>query len=66
MEKESYSDLSVAAILNQYFVSIEVDREERPDIDRLYIAYVEATTGSAGWHNVMLTPDRNARKSILR
>jgi len=59
MEKESYSDPSVAAILNQYFVSIKVDREERLDIDRLYIAYVEATTGSAGWPlNVMLTPDR--------
>ena len=59
MEKESYSDPSVAAILNQYFVSIKVDREERPDIDRLYIAYVEAATGSAGWPlNVLLTPDR--------
>ena len=59
MEKESYSDPSVAAILNQYFVSVKVDREERPDIDRLYIAYVEATTGSAGWPlNVLLTPDR--------
>jgi uncharacterized protein len=59
MEKESYSDPNVAAILNQFFVSIKVDREERPDIDRLYIAYVEATTGSAGWPlNVLLTPDR--------
>ena len=59
MEKESYSDPTVAAILNKYFVSIKVDREERPDIDRLYIAYVEATTGSAGWPlNVLLTPDR--------
>ncbi len=59
MEKESYSDPGVAAILNQYFVAIKVDREERPDIDRLYIAYVEATTGSAGWPlNVLLTPDR--------
>jgi uncharacterized protein YyaL (SSP411 family) len=59
MEKESYSDPGVAAILNQYFVSIKVDREERPDIDRLYIAYVEATTGSAGWPlNVLLTADR--------
>jgi len=59
MEKESYSDPSVAANLNQYFVSVKVDREERPDIDRLYIAYVEATTGSAGWPlNVLLTPDR--------
>jgi uncharacterized protein YyaL (SSP411 family) len=59
MEKESYSDPDVAAILNQYFVSIKVDREERPDIDRLYIAYVQATTGSAGWPlNVLLTSDR--------
>jgi uncharacterized protein YyaL (SSP411 family) len=59
MEKESYSDPGVAAILNKYFVSIKVDREERLDIDRLYIAYVEATTGSAGWPlNVLLTPDR--------
>jgi len=59
MEKESYFDPSVAAILNQFFVSVKVDREERPDIDRLYIAYVEATTGSAGWPlNVLLTPDR--------
>jgi uncharacterized protein YyaL (SSP411 family) len=59
MEKESYSDPSVAAILNQYFVSIKVDREERPDIDRLYIAYVEATRGNAGWPlNALLTPDR--------
>jgi uncharacterized protein YyaL (SSP411 family) len=59
MEKESYSDPAVAVILNQYFVSIKVDREERPDIDRLYIAYVEATTRSAGWPlNVLLTPDR--------
>lgn len=59
MERESYSDPGVAAILNQYFVSVKVDREERPDIDRLYIAYVEAATGSAGWPlNVLLTPDR--------
>src|SRR5437762_1975872 len=59
MEAESYSDPSIAAILKQYFVAIKVDREERPDIDRLYIAYVEATTGSAGWPlNVVLTPER--------
>ena len=59
MERESYSDPGIAAILKQYFVSIKVDREERPDIDRLYIAYVQATTGSAGWPlNVVLTPER--------
>ncbi len=59
MEQESYSDPTVASILNRYFVSVKVDREERPDIDRLYIAYVEAATGNAGWPlNVLLTPDR--------
>ena len=59
MERESYSDPNVAAILNKYFVSVKVDREERPDIDRLYISYVESTTGTAGWPlNVLLTPER--------
>ena len=59
MERESYSDPNVAAILNQYFVSVKVDREERPDIDRLYMSYVESTTGTAGWPlNVLLTPER--------
>ncbi len=59
MERESYSDPNVAAILNQYFVSVKVDREERPDIDRLFISYVESTTGTAGWPlNVLLTPER--------
>ena len=59
MERESYSNPEIAAVLNQYFVAVKVDREERPDIDRLYIAYVEATTKSAGWPlNVFLTPDR--------
>jgi hypothetical protein len=48
--------------LNKYFVSIKVDREERPDIDRLYIAYVESTTGSAGSPaNLFLT--RNGAKA---
>jgi len=59
MERESYSNPEIAAVLNKYFVSIKVDREERPDVDRLYIAYVESATGSAGWPlNVLLTPDR--------
>jgi uncharacterized protein YyaL (SSP411 family) len=58
MERKSYSDSGIAEILNRNFVAIKVDREERPDVDRLYIAYVEATTGSAGWPlNVFLTPD---------
>lgn len=58
MEHESYANPEIAAVLNKYFVAIKVDREERPDVDRVYIAYVEASTGSAGWPlNVFLTPD---------
>jgi len=59
MERESYSNAEIAAVLSQYFVVIKVDREERPDIARLYLAYVEATTNSGGFPlNVFLTPDR--------
>lgn len=48
----------VAAILNTYFIPVKVDREERPDIDDVYMNYVQATTGSGGWPlNVFLTPD---------
>ena len=58
MEHESFEDASIAAILNRDFVSIKVDREERPDIDRVYMTFVQATTGSGGWPlNVFLTPD---------
>src|SRR5450432_1126975 len=42
MERESYSNPDIAAVLNRYFVAIKVDREERPDVDRLYIAYLES------------------------
>jgi uncharacterized protein YyaL (SSP411 family) len=58
MEQESFTDPQIGAVLNRYFVSILVDREQRPDVDRLYMAYVEAATGSGGWPmNVFLTPD---------
>jgi Highly conserved protein containing a thioredoxin domain len=58
MAHESFENPDVAAVLNEYFVSIKVDREERPDIDRLYMAFVQATTGSGGWPmSVWLTPD---------
>jgi|HubBroStandDraft_1064217.scaffolds.fasta_scaffold05264_4 uncharacterized protein YyaL (SSP411 family) len=58
MERESYSNPEIAAVLNRYFVAIKVDREERPDVDRLYIAYLESTTKNAGWPlNVFLTSD---------
>ena len=58
MERESFEDEEVAAVLNQHFVSIKVDREERPDVDRIYMTFVQATTGSGGWPmNVFLTPE---------
>jgi uncharacterized protein YyaL (SSP411 family) len=59
MERESFSNPEVAALINRWFVSIKVDREERPDIDGVYMTFVEATTGSGGWPmTVFLTPDR--------
>jgi uncharacterized protein len=58
MERESYSNPAIAELLNRSFVSIKVDREERPDIDNEYMSFVETTTGSGGWPmNVFLTPD---------
>ncbi|CRG83048.1 putative protein YyaL [Talaromyces islandicus] len=58
MEKESFMSSEVANILNESFIPIKVDREERPDIDDVYMNYVQATTGSGGWPlNVFLTPD---------
>ncbi|KAF3902035.1 hypothetical protein AA313_de0206679 [Arthrobotrys entomopaga] len=58
MERESFQDPGVARILNENFIPIKIDREERPDIDRIYMNYVQATTGSGGWPlNVFLTPD---------
>ena len=60
MEKESFEDDDVADYLNQHFVSIKVDREERPDIDRIYMDAVVGMTGHGGWPlSVFLTPDRN-------
>ena len=58
MERESFEDEKIAAFLNRHFVSIKVDREERPDVDKIYMAFVQATTGSGGWPlNVFLTPE---------
>jgi uncharacterized protein YyaL (SSP411 family) len=58
MEKESFENDEVAAILNDAFIPIKIDREERPDIDRIYMNFVQATTGSGGWPlNVFVTPD---------
>src|SRR5438552_2195720 len=58
MEHESFESDEVAAVLNANFVSIKVDREERPDVDRVYMTFVQATTGSGGWPmSVWLTPE---------
>jgi len=59
MERESFESEEVAKFLNEHFVSIKVDREERPDVDRVYMAFVQAATGGGGWPmSVWLTPDR--------
>jgi uncharacterized protein YyaL (SSP411 family) len=58
MERESFEDERVGKYLNEHFVSIKVDREERPDVDKIYMTFVQATTGGGGWPmNVFLTPD---------
>ena len=58
MAHESFENEDIAAILNRDFISIKVDREERPDVDRVYMTFVQATTGSGGWPmSVWLTPD---------
>jgi uncharacterized protein YyaL (SSP411 family) len=59
MERESFESEEIAQVLNQNFVSIKVDREERPDVDRVYMLFVQAATGGGGWPmSVWLTPDR--------
>jgi uncharacterized protein len=57
MEHESFESRQVAEVLNRHFVAIKVDREERPDVDRVYMTFVQSTTGSGGWPmSVWLTP----------
>lgn len=58
MERESFEDVSTAEIMNRHFINIKIDREERPDLDHIYMDAVQAMTGSGGWPlNVFLTPD---------
>jgi len=58
MERESFEDESTARMMNQYFVNIKIDREERPDLDHIYMDAVQSITGSGGWPlNVFLTPE---------
>jgi uncharacterized protein YyaL (SSP411 family) len=59
MERESFEDIEVAQFLNAHFITIKVDREERPDVDKIYMTFVQAMTGQGGWPlNTFLTPDR--------
>ena len=58
MERESFENETIAAMMNEHYVSIKVDREERPDVDRIYMTFVQATTGGGGWPmSVLLTPE---------
>lgn len=60
MERESFEDENVAAYLRENFISIKVDREERPDVDAIYMAAVQAMSGQGGWPmTVFITPDLN-------
>ena len=59
MERESFEDAETAALMNERFVCVKVDREERPDVDALYMEAVQAMTGHGGWPlNVFLTPEQ--------
>ena len=58
MERESFEDDAIAELMNQLFINIKVDREERPDLDAVYMEAVQMLTGSGGWPmTVFLTPD---------
>ena len=58
MAHESFENPEIAKLMNELFVNIKVDREERPDVDRVYMTYVQATTGGGGWPmSVFLTPE---------
>ncbi|MBN1271180.1 MAG: thioredoxin domain-containing protein [Candidatus Aminicenantes bacterium] len=59
MEKESFEDPVVAGLLNQFFIAVKVDREERPDIDQIYIKVCQFMTGTGGWPlTIILTPEK--------
>src|SRR5512143_3360491 len=59
MEHESFEDEETARLMNENFINIKVDREERPDLDAIYMAALQLTTGSGGWPmTIFLTPDQ--------
>ncbi|KAJ4443022.1 hypothetical protein ANN_04672 [Periplaneta americana] len=58
MERESFESEEIAKVMNEHFINIKVDREERPDVDKMYMAFVQASSGRGGWPmSVFLTPD---------
>ena len=58
MERESFENEEVAKVMNHHFINVKVDREERPDVDAAYMAFVQATTGQGGWPmSVWITPE---------
>ena len=60
MERESFEDEEVGKLLNKHFINVKLDREERPDIDNIYMTFVQATTGRGGWPlSVFLTPSKD-------
>lgn len=59
MEHESFEDEAIAEIMNEHFINIKVDMEERPDVDQIYMTFVQMTTGRGGWPmNVFITPEK--------
>ena len=67
MERESFEDEEIAAFLNRHFIAIKVDREERPDIDSVYMTAVNILTGRGGWPmTVIMTPDIRSPSSEAR
>lgn len=59
MERESFEDQEVAEVMNRSFIPVKVDREERPDVDHMYMTYCQAMTGSGGWPmTIIMTPDK--------
>ena len=61
MEHESFEDPEVAALINRFFIPVKVDREERPDIDEVYMQITQAITGGGGWPmTVVMTPEKHA------
>ncbi len=59
MEKESFEDIDVADLMNKTFVNIKVDREERPDIDKIYMSVAQMMTGRGGWPlTIIMTPSK--------